>query len=186
MALAATLAYELTFNNRFFSDIISSIMQLFWLPWAYYEPHNWMLSAFFYSATFISISVMAINALLFLAAMYLVPAVLLEKKGLGSAAAGSLLLLKRTWREVLGCLIVVTIIIVGITALGVLVGQLPALLNHDYDFFISASRGYYPMMAICYGLIGSAWVLMAADLLQRVLLLQTCTCLQRPGSCRNP
>lgn len=162
MALAATVANELTFNNRLFTDIISSIMQLFWLPWAYYEPHNWVLSAIFYSATFISISVMAINAILFLAAIYLVPAVILEKKGLVRAAAGSFLLLKRTWREVLGCLMVVTCIILGITALGVLIGQLPPLLNRDYDFFISASRGYYPMMVICYGLIAAAWILMAA------------------------
>lgn len=186
MALAATIGSELTFNNPLFSGIISTVMQLFWLPWAYYEPHNWMLSAFFYSATFVSISDMAINILLIAAAMYLVPAVILEKKGLVPAACGSFLHLKRTWREVLGCLIVVAGVILGITALGVLIGQLPALLNHDYDFFISPARGYFPMMGICYGLIAAAWILMAAGFSAAGVAIADLYTLSRTGRLPEP
>ena len=62
----------------------------------------------------------------------------------------------------LGCLIVFGLIVLGVFAVGVLIGQSPALLNHDYDFFISRSRGYLPMMVVCYGFIVACWVLMAA------------------------
>jgi hypothetical protein len=162
MALLATVACELIFNNLFFGGIISSIMKIFWLPFAYYEPQNWTLSAIYYSAYFFSLEIMAINFLLFLAGLYLVPAIVLEKKGLIPAFAGSLTILKRTWREVLGCLMVFTFIVLGVFAVGLLIGQSPALLNHDYDFFISVSRGYLPMMVICYGFIVTCWILMAA------------------------
>ncbi|OPY35348.1 MAG: hypothetical protein A4E35_02411 [Methanoregula sp. PtaU1.Bin051] len=162
MALLATVAFELTFNNIMFSGMIQKVMELFWLPYAYYAPQNWTLGAVYSSALFFSVEIMAINILLFLAALYLVPAIVLEKKGLISAIAGSGTLLKRTWREVLGCVIVFFLIVLGVIAVGILIGQSPALLNHDYDFFISESRGYLPMMIICYGFIVSCWALMAA------------------------
>jgi len=162
MALIATVAHELTFNNLVFSKMIQRIMELFWLPYAYYVPQNWTLGAVWYSAYFFSPALMVINGLLFLASLYLVPAIVLEKKGLISAVAGSVALLKRTWREVLGCIIVFGLIVLGIFAVGILIGQSPALLNHDYDFFISRSRGYLSMMVACYGFIIACWALMAA------------------------
>ena len=162
MALLATVAYEFIFDSLFFAGIIRSIMELFWLPYAYYEPQNWTIGAIYYSAYFVSLEIMVINILLFLAALYLVPAIVLEKKGLIPAFTGSLTLMKRTWREVLGCIMVFTFIVLGVFAVGVLIGQSPALLNHDYDFFISRSRGYLPMMVICYGFIVACWILMAA------------------------
>lgn len=162
MALFATVANELIFNNMLFAGIIQSIMELFWLPYAYYEPQNWTLGAIYYSAYFFSLEMMIINFLLILAALYLVPAIVLEKKGLIPALAGSVTLLRRTWREMLGCLMVFGFIVLGVFAVGVLIGQSRALLNHDYDFFISRSRGYLPMMVVCYGFIVSCWILMAA------------------------
>ncbi len=162
MALFATVIHELTFNNMVISRIVSGIMELFWLPYAYYAPHNWTLGAVYSSALFYSIEIMAVNIILFLAALYLVPVIVLEKRGLVSAIAGSANLLKRTWREVLGCIIVFLLIALGVIALGILIGQFPALLNHDYDFFINGSRGYLPMMAACYGFVVACWVLMAA------------------------
>jgi hypothetical protein len=162
MALVATVAYDFMFNSLFFAGIIRTIMELFWLPYAYYEPQNWTLGAIYYSAYFFSLEIMVINVLLFLAALYLVPAIVLEKKGLIPAFAGSATLLKQTWREVLGCLLVFASIVLAVFAVGVLIGQSPALLNHDYDFFISRSRGYLPMMVVCYGFIVACWILMAA------------------------
>jgi hypothetical protein len=162
MALLATYAYEFIFTSQVFAGIIGSIMKLFWLPWAYYAPQNWSLSLVYYSANFVSIEIMIVNILLLLAALYLVPSIVLDKKGLLPAIAASLTLLKQTWREVLGCLVVFLVIALGVFGVGVLIGQLPSLLNHDYDFFISASRGYLPMMAVCYGFILACWILMAA------------------------
>jgi len=162
MAFLATVAYDLMFNSLLFAGIIRSIMELFWLPYAYYEPQNWNLGAIYYSAYFFSLEIMVINFLLFLAVLYLVPAIVLEKKGLIPALAGSVTLFRRTWREVLGCLMVFGFIVLGVFAVGVMIGQSPALLNHDYDFFISPSRGYLPMMVICYGFIVACWILMAA------------------------
>jgi hypothetical protein len=161
MAFVATIVWDDISHSQFFGGIISSIMQLFWLPYACYEPQNWTLGAIYYSASFSSLEIMAINILLFLAALYLVPAIVLERKGLIPALATSLSLLKRTWHMVLGCPIVFELIVVGFFAVGVLIGQSPALLNHDYDFFISRSRGYLPMMAVCYGFIVTCWALMA-------------------------
>ncbi|MDO9549362.1 MAG: hypothetical protein Q7J03_00145 [Methanoregula sp.] len=162
MALLATIAYDLIYLSPFFAGIIRSIMELFWLPYAYYEPQNWTFSALYFSAYFYAIEMMIINFLLILAALYLVPAIVLEKKGLIPALSGSVTLFRRTWREVLGCLIVFGLIAIGVFAVGLLIGQSPALLNHDYDFFISRSRGYLLMMVVCYGFIVSCWVLMAA------------------------
>jgi hypothetical protein len=162
MAFFATVAFDLMFNSLLFAGIIRSIMELFWLPYAYYEPQNWTLGAIYYSAYFFSLEIMVVNILLFLVALYLVPAIVLEKKGLVPALAGSITLFRRTWREMLGCLLVFTFIVLGVFAVGVLIGQSPALLNHDYDFFISRSRGYLPMMVICYGFIVTCWILMAA------------------------
>jgi hypothetical protein len=162
LAFIATLVWEIISFNQVFGSIISSIMQLFWIPYAYYAPQNWTLGDVYSSAYFYSLEIMAINILLFLAALYLVPAIVLEKKGLIPAISGSITLMKRTWREVLGCLIVFGLIAVGMFAIGVLIGQSPTLLNHDYDFFLSPSRGYLPMMAVCYGFIVACWVLMAA------------------------
>jgi hypothetical protein len=162
MAFLATVAYDLIFNSLFFAGIIRSIMELFWLPYAYYEPQNWTFAALYFSAYFYAIEMMIINFLLIMAALYLVPAIVLDKKGLIPALLGSVTLLRRTWCEVLGCLIVFGLIALGILAAGVLIGQSPALLNHDYDFFISRSRGYMPMMVVCYGFIVACWILMAA------------------------
>ena len=162
MALIATVAYELVFNSLLFAGIIRSIMELFWLPYAYYEPQNWTLSTLYYSMFYYALELMIINFLLFLAALYLVPAIVLEKKGLIPALAGSATLFRRTWREVLGCLIVFGFIVLLVFTAGLLIGQSPALLNHDYDFFISRSRGYLPMMVVCYGFINACWALMAA------------------------
>jgi hypothetical protein len=166
MALLATIAYEIISRSEFLGSIISTIMNLFWLPYAYYEPPMGMGMGFFAtlyaSAYFFSLEIMAINILLFLAAMYLVPAFVLEKKGLVSSVAGSITLFRRTWREILGCILVFGLISLGIFAVGLLIGQFPALVNNDLDFFISRSRGYFPMMAVCYGFLVACWILMAA------------------------
>jgi hypothetical protein len=43
----------------------------------------------------------------------------------------------------------------------VLIGQSPLLLNHDYDFFLSLSRGQVLMTVVCYGFLLACGVLTA-------------------------
>jgi hypothetical protein len=161
MAFLATVTYDLVFNNLLVDSIIRSIMEIFWLPFAYYEP-DWTLGAVYSSASFFSLLIMALNVLLFLASLYLVPGIVLDKKKLLPAFAGSVPLLMRTWREVLGCILVFGLIALGVFAVGLLIGWSPALVNNDLDLFISRSRGYFPMMAVCYGFLVACWILMAA------------------------
>jgi len=161
MALTATLAYTFISRSQLFGGIVHTItMAFFWLPYEYYRPEG-VLSVLYSSANFFALEVMAINSLLFLAALYLVPSIVLEKKGLIPALAGSPTLFRQTWRELLGCLLVFGAIVLAVAAVGLAIGQSPVLLNHDYDFFLSASRGYLPMMAVCYGFILACWILMA-------------------------
>ena len=162
MAFIATIAYPLIHHSQFYGSIVHDIsMAFFWLPYAYYQPEG-IFAVLYASANFFALEIMVINGLLFLAALYLVPAIVLEQKGFISALSGSAPLFRQTWREVLGCILVFSFIILGIAAIGLAIGQSPALLNHDYDFFLSQSRGYLPMMAACYGFIAGCWILMAA------------------------
>jgi hypothetical protein len=162
MALLAILAYDFISHSQFFGGIIHAItMALFWLPYSYYQPQG-TFALLYASAYFFALEIMLINLLLFLAILYLVPVIVLEKKGLTPAFAGSLKLLKRTWRELAGCLIVFGSIALAVFAVGLLIGQSPVLINNDFDFFISRSRGYLPMMVVCYGFIVALWVIMAA------------------------
>jgi len=129
---------------------------IFYLPYAYYIPDP--LSA----AIFISVQIMFVNIILFLIALYIVPVIVLEKKGLIPALAGSLRLMKKTWRELLGCALVFGAIVIGIATVELMIGQSPLLLNHDYDFFLQVSRGQVLMTGICYGFILTCWAMMAS------------------------
>lgn len=157
MALFGTLLNEIISQSPFFGKIVMTIsMAVFYLPYAYYLPDP--LSA----AIFFSVIIMVVNLILFLVALYVVPVIVLEKKGLVSAMAGSLRLMKKTWREMLGCAVVFGAIVLGIAAVALVIGQSPLLLNHDYDFFLQVSRGQYLMTGVCYGFIIACWAIMAA------------------------
>ncbi len=69
--------------------------------------------------------------------------------------------MKKTWREILGCVLVFGAAVLAIVAIAVLIGQSPLLLNHDYDFFLKLSRGQVLMTAVCYGFILACGVLAA-------------------------
>lgn len=156
MAILATVLFEIISQSQFIGKIIFTIdMALFNLPYAYYVPNG--ISAMYY----FSFKIMAINILLFLLALYMVPGIVLEKKGLLPALAGSITLIKKTWRELLGCILVFGALILGVAAIGLLIGQSPVLLNHDYDFFHQVSRGQVLMTAACYGFLIACGMLMA-------------------------
>jgi len=157
MAVAGTFIEAIVTQTQLFGKIVFSIsMVVFYLPYAYYLP-DVLSSALFFSAI-----IMAITILQFLLALYVVPGIVLETKGLLPALAGSVALMKKTWRELLGCNIVFWGIILVVAVIALVIGQSPLLLNHDYDFFLQMSRGQVLMMVVCYGFILACGVLMAA------------------------
>lgn len=181
LAVIATAVFLIISETQFIGRIVSGIcMAVFHLPYAYYLPNE--LS----SALFFAFELMFINSILLVIALYVVPGIVLEKKGLVPALAGAVTCLKRTWRELVGCIIVLSIIFLGITAIALLIGQSPLLLNRDYDFFISLSRGHMLMMVVCYGFILTCWTLLAVGATAAgVAISDLCTGIQNgemPGS----
>jgi hypothetical protein len=154
LAVIATIVYMITSQSQFIGKIVHAItMTLFWLPYAYYVPNELFSTLYFAS------EIMFINAILLLVALYVVPGIVLEKKGLIPALAGAATSIRETWREMLGCLLVLGAIFLGVAAIALLIGQSPLLLNRDYDFFLS--RGQLLMTIVCYGFIIACWLLMA-------------------------
>jgi hypothetical protein len=154
MAVAGTFIEAIVTQTQLFGKIVFSIsMIVFYLPYAYYLP-DVLSSALFFSAI-----IMAITILQFLLALYVVPGIVLETKGLLPALAGSVALMRKTWRELLGCILVFGVIAFGVAAIAVVIGQSPLLLNHDYDFFLS--RGRLLMTAVSFLFILACWALIA-------------------------
>jgi hypothetical protein len=158
MALFGSLLDMIIFQTLFLGKTISAIeMAVFNLPYAYYlqgEP--------IYVALLSSFEIMFINSVLFLVALYVVPVVILEKEGLVSSLTASFRLMRKTWRELLGCVVIYGAIVLGIAAIALVIGQSPYLLNHDFDFFINMSRGQLMMMTVCFLFLTMCWVMTAA------------------------
>jgi len=158
MALLGGLLNATVFQTQFFGKILFTIeMAVFNLPYAYYlqgEP--------IYMALYYSFKIMFINIILFLVVLYAVPVIVLEKKGLVPALAGSVSLMRKTWRELLGCSAIYGAIVLGVATIALVIGQSPYLLNHDFDFFINMSRGQLLMMTVCFLFLTGCWVMMAA------------------------
>jgi hypothetical protein len=156
MAFVATVVFEIVSQSQFIGKILFTVdMVLFNLPYAYYVP-NGVTSMYYFS-----FRIMAINIVLFLLVLYVVPGIVLESRRLLPALAGSVTLVKKTWRELLGCLIILGLIVLMVTGVALVIGQSPLLLNHDYDFFLQMSRGQVLMTVVCYGFLLACGVLMA-------------------------
>ena len=155
MALSGAFVYEIISQSQFFGKIIYTIdMAVFYLPYAFLLP-----GILFPGGLYFSFKIMSINIVLFLLALYVVPGIVLERKGLVPALAGSVSLMKKTWREMLGCILVFGAIILVVVAIALVIGQSPLLLNHDYDFFLQMSRGQVLMTVACYGFILTCGIL---------------------------
>lgn len=157
MAVIATLVFEMASQSQVIGRILFAAGMVFFnLPYAYYFSNGFTAMYYF------SFQIMAINIVLLLLALYVVPVIVLEGRSLLSALSRSIVLMKRTWRELLGSALVLLGIVLAVAAAGLLIGQSPALLNHDYDFFLQMSRGQIPMTLACYGFIAACSLLMAA------------------------
>ena len=156
LAFAATLLFEIASQNFVISTILFRIdMAVFYLPYVYYVPDA------LYSAISFSSQMLVIDIALFLLALYIVPVMVMEKKGLISSLAGSIRHMRGTWAELLGCAIVLGGILLGMVTVALLIGQSPLLLHHDYDFFLQVSRGQVLMTVACYGFVLSLGLLTA-------------------------
>jgi hypothetical protein len=161
LAFVATFLFGIISQSQILGKIEFSIsMAMFHLPYAYYFPTNGIFASLF-SVLFFSFRIMVINILLLLMSLYIVPVIVLENKRLIPALMGSVRLLMKTWREFLGCILVFGMIVLAVAAIGLLIGQSPLLLNHDYDFFLQMSRGQVLMTVVCYGFLLPCGILMA-------------------------
>jgi len=155
MALIATLAFGIISEIEFFGDIVIGIQcTVIWIPDAYIPYGDVM--AFFYS--FI---LLFINTVLFLFALCLVPVIVLKKTGPVPALAGLISLIRRTWHEMLGCILVYGTIILGVAAAALVIGQLPQLLYQGYSYHATVLT--HPLIAVVYyGFILACSIIMAA------------------------
>ena len=155
LALIATMAFGIISGIEFFGDIVMLIqMAIIWIPNAYIPYGDVM--AFFYSFLLLDI-----NTVLFLFAICLVPLIVLKKTGPVPAPGGLISLVRRTWREILGCIIVYGTIIAGVIAVALVIGQLPQQLYQGYSYHATVLT--HPLMIVVYyGFILACSIIMAA------------------------
>lgn len=153
MALIATIAFEILYNGEFFTDmIVAQILAVFWIPNTYIPYGDVM-------AFYITFILLFINIILFLAALWLVPAIVLKLRAGVPDHGGSMALIQKTWREVLGCILVGGTIVIGVIAIAFAVSQLPYMLHYEND---PTASGHPFIMIVYYGFILACMVLMAA------------------------
>ena len=155
MALIATFGFGIISGIEFFGDIVMSIqMAIIWIPNAYIPYGDVM--AFFYSFLLLDI-----NTVLFLFALCQVPVIVLKKTGPVPASAGLISLIRRIWREMLGCIIVYGTIVLIVAAAALVIGQLPQMLYQGYSYHATVLT--HPLMLVVYyGFILACSIIMAA------------------------
>jgi len=152
LALIATVVFETIYQTEFFTDVIFGYFaSFFWIPFEY-VPYGDV------SAHYISFIIIFINICLFLVSLWLVPVIVLKKR-LIPALAESATLIKKTWHEMLGCILVYGTIVIGVAVVALVIGHLPEMLFQGYD---ATNRGYPLMMVLYYGFILACFILMAA------------------------
>ncbi|MEI7856564.1 MAG: hypothetical protein WCH85_03565 [Methanomicrobiales archaeon] len=155
MAFLVTVIYTFVSQDPFIGSVVFRIsMAAFYLPFAYYIPDA------ISSALFFVCYAMFVDIILFVLTLFVVPFIVLENKSLPGAIAGSFLLLKKTWREILGSVLVLGMIALGISSIAFVICSTPLLLNHDYDFFLQISRGRLLMTIVCFAYVIGWWILM--------------------------
>jgi|WetSurMetagenome_2_1015567.scaffolds.fasta_scaffold171418_2 hypothetical protein len=152
MAFIATILVEIVSGNTWYIGIAGGFQSAaFRLPYAYVLDE---LPAMLY----LGFEMIFINIVLCLAALCLVPLVVRDEKGLFPALVESIAIVRGTWREILGCILVYGTIVLGTIAAALAIGQLPGLL---YDQGVhSMYYGHLLLEVTCYGFILACWCLM--------------------------
>jgi hypothetical protein len=153
LALIATAVFQIVYQSDFLTEFIAGpiVTAFFWIPFEY-VPYGDV------SALYISIIILLINLCLFLIALCLVPVIVLKKR-LIPALAGSATLIQKTWHEILGCILVYGTIVLFVAAVALVIGHLPEMLYQGYD---ATDRGHPLMMVLYYGFILACFILMSA------------------------
>jgi hypothetical protein len=157
MALAGTILFVLlsSDNSDFFYNILFPLIDAY-LPYHYFlpGPTEFTITIMFFG------TILFVNIILFLALLYVVPVIVLENKRLLPALAGSVRLMMKIWRELVGCILVYGTIVLLVGAIALVIGQIPELLNYDLTFFYS--HGLLPIMAVCAGFILFCFMILMA------------------------
>jgi len=158
LALAGTILIAVVSSDNldFFANISFPLMDAF-LPYHWFLPSSleFTITILFFG------TILFVNTIMFLALLYVVPVIVLENKGLGPALAGSVILIRRTWYEMLGCLLVYGTIIIGVTAVALVIGQLPQMIYQGYSYHATVLT--HPLMTVIYyGFILACSIIMAA------------------------
>ena len=155
LALLAIMVFTIIYQSRFLTETMGAIFVIFFWP-----PHSFVLGEMVdrLSLTFL---ILFISFIPFLVALFLVPAIVQEKKGLVPALAGSIASLRRTWREMLGCGLVYGTIGLFAAAVTLVIGQGPGMLI-DNGFPLSMFLGHILMTVVYSGFIFASLFLMVA------------------------
>lgn len=140
MAFLGTAVYVMVFepSGYFFGTVIAVISQFpfyFILTPEIYGPGP-IAGGFhvLFAATF-TVSAMLINMMLFILTLFVVPILVLENKHLPSAVAESVSLIRKTWGEIIACLCVFCLILLGISATSLIFRVAYGIVSPDDLFF---------------------------------------------------
>jgi len=142
MALAGTILIAVVTSDNL-ADISIQMMDIF-MPYIWFLPDGLGLSITFWLMSVI----MGVTIILFLAVLYVVPVIVLENKGLISALAGSVTIIQKTWREILGCILVYGALVLLFGGISLVMNQVLSLNNYDPVFWYS--QGLIPIAALVY------------------------------------
>lgn len=145
IALAGTFLIAVVTSDNL-ADISIQVMDFF-LPYPWFLPDGLGLSITFWLMSVI----LCVTIILFLAALYVVPVIVLENKGLVFALAGSVTLIRKTWREILGCILVYGTLVLLAGAISLVMNQV--LLHYNYDPVLWYSQGLIPIVTIVYEIV---------------------------------
>ena len=87
------------------------------------------------SAATFTIAAMIINVVFFILTLFVVPVLVLENKGLSGAVAESFSLAKKVWGEIVGCLLVFGLIVIGISLSSLIFRVAYGVISFDDQFF---------------------------------------------------
>ena len=145
MALAGTILIAVISSDNL-ADISMQVTDFF-MPYIWFLPDGLGLSITFWLMSVI----LCITIILFLAVLYVVPVIVLENKGLVSALAGSITLIRKTRREILGCILVYGALVLLAGAISQVMIQL--LLHYNYDPVFWYSHNLIPIAALVYEIV---------------------------------
>ena len=87
------------------------------------------------SAATFTIAAMIINVVFFILTLFVVPVLILENKGLPDAVAESFSLIKKIWGEIVACLLVFCLIVIGISLCSLIFRVAYGVISFDDQFF---------------------------------------------------